>query len=232
MSQPAGIVKGDALQRLSSAGFIIGAVLILAGTTWVARIDLSDPVGAQGRLGEQIPVLQAMALLLTFGWWAVLAGAAGVTGSISVGGAAWARLGFYFLIMGTTLWTLGMSLDVSYAALIASWLAAPAEGKEAAHTVLNTLFPPGGGFGRGLFPLNVLSNWLAFALLGTGMIRSAIYPRWLGGTGAVLGASGIAMGIVMTFIGREPIFNVFTILAFLTILWVLLCGLWAARKAW
>ncbi len=232
MTQHQGIVKGDAQQKLGSAGFIIGAVLITIGTIWVTSIDLSNPMQAQGRLREQIVIFQAVSLLMTFGYWAVMIGTAGVYRSITAGGAAWARLGFYFMIMGTTLWTLGMSLDVTYSVLIANWMAAPATSKELAHNILTTLFPPGAGFGRGLFPMNVMSNWLAFAFLGIGMIRSAIYPRWLGWVGLILGFIGVPMGIVMTFIGREAIFNLFTVLGFLTILWLLMCGIWIARKAW
>lgn len=232
MTQQVGIIKDDPLQKLCSAGFILGAVMLTIGTIWVAGIDLSNPMQAQERLHEQIVTFQAVSLLMTFGWWAVMTGAAGIYHSITTGGAAWARLGFYFMIMGTTLWTLGMSLDLTYSVLIANWIAAPEASKELAHNILITLFPPGAGFGRGLFPMNVMCNWLAFTFLGTGMLRSAIYPKWLGLIGLTLGATGVLMGIVMTFIGREAIFNLFTVLAFLTIVWVLLCGLWVARKAW
>lgn len=232
MTQQQGIEKGDAQQKLGSAGFVIGAVMLTIGNIWVTSIDLSNPMLAQARLREQIAIFQAVSLLFTFGWWAIMIGAAGVYRSITAGGAAWARLGFYFMIMGATLWTLGMSLDVTYSVLISNWIEAPPAGKELAHTILITLFPPGAGFGRGLFPMSVMSNWMAFAFLGIGMIRSAIYPRWLGWAGLILGAIGVSFGIVMTFIGREAVFNPFTVLGFLTILWVLAVGIRVARKAW
>lgn len=154
MSLQADISRNIPFQKLSSAGFTIGAIFTMIGMLWVASIDLSDPLQAQGRLRDQIVTLQAISLLMTFGWWAVMIGAAGVHHSITASGAEWARLGFYFLIIGTTLWTLGMSLDVTYSVLIANWMTAP----------------------------------------------------------------------------REAIFTPFTVLAFLTIMWVLLCGLWITRK--
>jgi hypothetical protein len=80
--------------------------------------------------------------------------------------------------------------------------------------------------------MNVMSNWLAFALLGSGMVRSANYPRWLGWPGLSLGIIGVLMGMAMAFVGREAIFHLFTVLGFATILWLLLCGLWVARKVW
>jgi hypothetical protein len=125
-----------------------------------------------------------------------------------------------------------MVLDISYSAMIANWLAAPEAGKESAHNLLTTFFPPGGGLGRGLFPMTVLSTWLAYAFLGIGMIRSDIYPRWLGWLGSILGILGVLLGIVITFTGREAVYMLFTVLAFSTILWLLMCGIWVARRAW
>lgn len=226
------ILKGDAFQKMGSAGFLIGAVLIFAGNTWVATIDLSNPVTAQARMSGQLAILDTVTLMITCGWYALLMGAAAVRRSISAAGAAWAIMGFYFLIVGAALWTVGMSLDISFSALISNWLSAPPANQEAAHNLLNTLFPPGLGFGRGLFPLEILVNWLAFAFLGTGMLRSGVYPRWLGSVGMILGIIGVLIGIVMTYTGREAVFTPFTVLAFATLLWFLICGILMARKAW
>ena len=74
-------------------------------------------------------------------------------------------------------------------------------------------------------------NWLAFAFLSTGMVRSGVYPRWLGWFGFIVGILGVLAGIVMTYVGREAIFTPVTVLAFATLLWVLLCGIWVARRA-
>lgn len=227
-----GIVKGDAFQKIGSAGFLIAVVLIIVGLTWATTVDLSNPGVALARMSSQIVVFQTISLLMTFGWWAVLMGAAAVRRSITASGAAWANMGFYFMIVGTALWTMGMSLDITYSVLIDNWMAAPAASKELAHNLVTTLFPPGAGFGRGLFPLEVIANWLAFAFLGTAMALSAVYPRWLGWLGLILGIIGVLVGIVMTYIGREAIFMPFTVLAFATILWFLMSGIWMVRRAW
>ncbi len=232
MIQQQSIVKGDSLQKMGSMAFIVAAVLIAGGNIFVTWLDLSSPAAAQGRIGSQIIMFQVVSLMITFGWWAVIMGTAAVHRSIDPAGAAWARVGMYLMIMGVGLWTLGMALDISYSAMIANWLAAPEAGKEAAHNLLATFFPPGGGLGRGLFPMTLMSTWLAFAFLGIGMIRSAIYPRSLGWLGSILGILGVLLGIVITFTGREAVFMLFTVLAFLSILWLLMCGLWMARRAW
>lgn len=232
MTQAQGIVKGDSLQKVGSAGFIVAAVLITVGNIFTTWLDLSRPDVAQVRIGSQIIIFQAVVLMITFGWWASLMGADAVHRSIAVAGEAWARMGFYLMIIGVGLWTLGMVLDISYSAMIANWLAAPEAGKEAAHNLLTTFFPPGGGLGRGLFPMTVISTWLAYAFLGIGMIRSEIYPRWLGWLGSILGIFGVLLGMVITFTGREAVYMFFTVLAFLTILWLLIVGIWVARRVW
>ena len=79
--------------------------------------------------------------------------------------------------------------------------------------------------------MNVMSNWLAFGFLSIGMIRSAIFPRWLGWAGLALGFVGLTLGTVMVFIGREAIWNYFTVLAFLSLLWLLSLGTWMAKEA-
>lgn len=231
MLQEQGIVKGDVHQQLGSVGFIIGVVLILVGSLLLPRAaDISNVQEMQQVYGEQPVLLQACALLIAFGYWAVMAGTAGVYRSITANGAAWAHLGFYFHVVGVALWTIGMSLDISYPAAIVNWLTAPATDRETAYSVVAVLSPA--GFGRGLFPMNVLVNWLAFALLGIGMIRSAVYPRWLGWFGLILGIAGLPLGITMTFTGREAILSGFVILTMVTIVWWLAVGVWVARRAW
>ncbi len=73
---------------------------------------------------------------------------------------------------------------------------------------------------------------MAFGFLGTGMVLSGVYPRWLSWFGLVVGIIGVVAGIIMTYIGREVIFTPFMVLVFLTLLWFLVCGIWMARKAW
>jgi hypothetical protein len=230
MAQQQDIPKGDEQQKLSSAGFIISVLLITIGNVWVTKVGLGDPTEALSKYSENVQLLQVVALLITLGWWAVMIGVVGVCHSITTTGAAWARLGLYFMILGTALWTLGMALDLSYANLIANWLAAPDADKEFARDLI-TIYSPTLGIGRGLFPMNVMSNWLAFGFLSMGMIRSTIYPRLLGWSGLVLGVIGLPMGATMAFIGREAIWNAFTILAFATILWLFALGIWMARES-
>jgi hypothetical protein len=225
------LVRGDTYQKLSGVGFIIGAVLFIIGSLLLPRTaNLGDVQAMQKAYSEQTTLLQACALLFTFGFLAVMAGTSGIYQSITKEGAAWARLGFYFHLVGVTLWMVGMSLDISYPAAIINWLEAPASSKEVAYSVVTVLSPL--GFGRGIFPLNVMINWLAFTFLGVGMIRSFVYPYWMGWGELILGVIGVVLGIIMTFTGREALINVFVVFMLLNILWWLTCGIWVIRKAW
>jgi len=230
MLQEQGITRGDTQQRLSGLGFISGAVLIMIGSLLLPRAaNLSDIEAMQRAYAQQQALLQICALLFTFGFWAVLIGTAGVYHAIPTY-AAWARLGFYFHLVGVALWTVGMSLDIAYSAAIVNWLEAPAANKDIAYSVVTVLSPF--GFGRGTFPLNVIVNWLAFTFLSIALVRSSMYPHWIGWIGLFLGIAGLALGITMTFTGREAMINTFVIFMLLNILWWLVWGIWIMRKAW
>jgi hypothetical protein len=140
------IVKGDALQRISSAGFIIGAILVAASGLLMphANAPTSDLQEMLKPLGEHEFLTQLSSLLMAIGFWAVLIGAMGVNRSITSNGATWARLGFYFTLTGTVLWTVSLSLDVAVASAVANWLAAPTVSKDAAWSVVAVL----SAFGR------------------------------------------------------------------------------------
>jgi hypothetical protein len=231
MTQGQSIVKGDALQKISSAGFIIGAVLLVIGNLLMPYTTnpTSDLQEMLRPLGEHAFRTEAASLLVTIGFLAMMIGATGVYRSITAGGAAWARLGFYILLVGTTLQAVSLSLDVATASAVATWLAAPVDGQAAIWSVVVVL----NAIGRGVIPITWIVYWLAFAFLGIGMIGSAVYPRWLGWAGLILATPVIAVGIIHTFTARTTTITlVFVILALFTNLWALAVGIWVARKAW
>ncbi len=228
MSNHQGRLTG--MKKLASAGFLIGAILVAVGSLVVPRSDdISNILENQKSYGENVIMLQVSALLITFGFWAVMAGMIGLYHSFSHADSIWIVLAFYFHIAGVVLWSVGMSLDISYPAAIANWLAAPTPDKDTAYAVVTVLSPL--GFGRGLFPLNVLINWLAFTFLGLGMLLKPLYPRWLGLIGLFVGLLSLVLGTAMTFTGREALIFLFILLMFTTIVWWLLIGIWFARNA-
>lgn len=229
MAQPQSIVQGDDQQKLGSAGFIVGPMLmVIGGLLLPPSLGVGNWREMVSDVAEQAARLQASALLITFGYWAVLIGTAGVYRAITTDGAAWARLGFYFHLIATAMWTVGMSVgDVGYPAAAANWLAAPDAGKETAYIALAAI----PGFTRGLFPMEVIAMWLAFALLSVGMVRSDAYPNILGWIGLILGIAGMALGVSQAFTGRESTLTLFMVLNISTMLWSLAVGIWGARRA-
>ncbi|MBI4268034.1 MAG: hypothetical protein HY662_04535, partial [Chloroflexi bacterium] len=180
MSQQQGIIKGDTLQRLGSLGFIIGAVILIVANVLLQRPG--DPGNTQEVLttwGNKAGLVALVGFLIAVGNWAIMIGTAGIYRSITASGAAWARLGFYGVIVGTAIGTISNGLFMPTASIAADWLAATGADKAAALSVATALFHVGGV----TFTMYILVEWLAIFFLGIGMARSAVYPKWLGWAG-------------------------------------------------
>lgn len=231
MTQQQGIVKGDTLQRIGSAGFILGAILFgISGLLMPhAASPTSDLQELLKPLGEHQFLTKFSSFLLILGFSATLMGVLGVYRSITTSGAAWARLGFYFSLIGTVLWAVSLASDIAVASAVADWLVAPIDGKEATWSVIAAL----SAVGRRMVPITWTFYWLAIALLGVSMIQSNIYPHWLGWTGLTVSIPTIALGVFQAFNARSITLTViFSVLMLLTTLWDLATGIWVARKVW
>lgn len=232
MAQQQGIVKGDVLQRIGSVGFIVGAILLVIFNALFPRVG--DPGNVQEVLkkwGEQEVLTQICALLLAVGIWAMMIGIVGIYRSVSTGGAAaWARLGFYGVVVGTTIWIIDFALTMATAGAAANWVTAPAAGQATAYSVAAALYATTGA----VEIMSIIVFWLALAFVGISMVISAVYPRWMGWVGIVLGIATVAaVGIVGAFAGPSNTLEIiFMVLSLLTTLWALVIGIWVARKAW
>lgn len=224
-------VKRDALQRVGGAGFILGAILVAASGLLMphANTPTSDLQEMLKPLGDYQYRTMLSSLLGMVGFWAVLIGVAEVNRSISASGGVWARLGLYFTIIGTTLWTVCWALDIATASAVANWLSAPNDGREAMWSVVVTL----SAFGRGIIPSTWILYWLALVLLNVAMIQSKVYPAWLGWAGLIASIPMIVLGVVQIFTPRSITLTlIFSMLMLLTALWTLATGVWIARKTW
>ena len=228
------IMKGDSLQRISSVGFIIGAILFAVGGLMMphANAPTSDLREMLTPMDEYQYRTIIASLLGMIGFWMGLIGVTGVQHSIIASetkGAVWARLGFYFTLMGTVLWTVSWAMDMNTAHAVANWLSAPSDGKEAAWSIVATL----SAFGRGILPTTWVVYWLALAFVNVAMLQSDVYPRWLGWAGLIVNVPMIALGAYQIFTPRSIILTlIFSMLMLLTTLWNLATGIWTARRAW
>lgn len=229
-----GIVREDPLQRIGSAAFIIGAILMVSGGLLMPyAAKATNSVQEMLRpLGENEFRAELSSLLMMIGIWAIMIGVTGIYRATPAGtgnGTAWARLGFNFTLVGTAAWTVTLSQDVSTASAVAKWLTAPAASKEAAYSAVAAL----NAVGRGLYPMTIMIYWMAWAILGIVIARSDIYPRWLGWILLILGITGVAVGIIQIFTDRSTIMTLtFAVVSLLTALWALAMGVWVARRAW
>jgi len=225
------IEKEDTFRKISSAGLIIGAVLLIVFNILSPRSG--DPSSLQSRLttmsDERVLTLLSQ-LLLAIGIWMMMIGVAGVYRSIRDAGAGWARLGFYGIVVGTVLWSVTFGLGSATVHTAVDWAAASAADKPAVFTTAAAV----SNATSGVETMSIIMLWMALILLGAGMARSAVYPRWLGWTAVVLGIAMVAaVGIPKFFIGNTgTLLAVFGGLAILTTAWLLVVGIGVAPKAW
>lgn len=227
-----GIVKGDFLSKMAGISFIVGAVLLIVFNLLYPRV--SDPTDLQAYIQKVADTRGGFweidHLLLAAGIWALMIGVAGIYRSITTGSAAvWARLGFYGVVVGTTLWSVTFALDgFGMAAAAGQWAKASAADKA-------TLFPAVSALGhlvQGIFSMTIIVNWLALAFVGLGIALSTVYPRWLGWVLIILGVlTVVAVGVPQGITGITQTSQLlFTVLSLLTTLWALVIGIWMARK--
>ena len=223
-------ISRSIMQKIGGIGCISGVFLITLGSLIVPRTnDISNILEMQSAFGSNPRILQLSALFLVFGFWGLFIGVLGIQDSINGIGAIWARIGFYFNLMGTTIWTIGMSLDISYPAAIVNWLSSPESNKQVAYSVVSVLSPL--GFGRGLFPIEVITIWLSYIFISLGMVLCKSRPHWQGYVGLIIGIVGLILGICMIFVGREKLIFFYIVLMLLVLVWFLIIGIWALGKS-
>lgn len=218
------------IQKIGGIGSILGVLFIIAGSLLVPRTnDVSNIQQMQVAFGSDPSLLQLSALFMIFGFWGLFLGVFGLKESMNGISTIWARLGFYFNLMGTTIWTVGMSLDISYPAAIVNWLSASESQKQIAYSIVSVLSPL--GFGRGLFPIEVITLWLSYILISIGMIYNKSRSLWQDILGLLIGVSGLILGVCMIFTGREKLLIFYIVIMIFVLLWFFLNGEWMIKKA-
>ena len=215
--------KGDVLQKIAGLSFIVGSILLIVFNILFPRA--SDPSDAaqfiQKVADNRGGLWEIDNLLLAVGIWGILIGATGVYRSITTGGAAaWARLGYYGLVVGTALWTALFALNGFGLSQVVKEMGTDKVGES---LVLMT---------NGLFSMVVIEWWLALTFLGIGMALSAVYPKGLGWVIIILGVATVVVGVLQGLGGpSKTLTNVlFPIVSILSTLWTLVVGIWITRR--
>ncbi len=224
-----GITRGDVLQRIGGIGFIIGGILTTVFSILYPSPD--DPANTQQvltKLADNEALSTIVFLGLAVGMWALMIGVVAVYRSISTGGAAaWARLGFYGVIVGTTIFTVSMA--VGWAVTGAAAVSGGTEPGTAAYTIAAAL----NAVGESMFFMSIIVFWLALAFLGIGMLLSTVYPKWMGWVLLILGVLIVAVTGIPQAVGdpSQALDLIFAVLAGLTSIWAIVVGIWVTRKA-
>lgn len=211
---------------------IVGAVLLIVFNILVPRpADPSNMRSAMMNTVDNFFLFQLSHLMLAVGILGTMIGSAGVYRSITDRGAAWARVGFYGIVVGTVLWMITYGITSVDASTAANWAAATAAEKTVFYSVAVATI----SVGKAAYIMSILLFWLALVFLGIGMAISPVYPGWLGWVGAALGTGMVAIVGVPQFMAGEVNTSsmvIFAGLALLTTGWFLVTGIWVARKAW
>ncbi len=226
-----GIVKGNVLHRLAGVSFIVGA--ILTGVLAALEPGAADPSNVAEVLTETADnetLWKVILLGLAVGMWAIMIGVVGVYRSVTTGGAAdWTRLGFYGVIVGTTLLTAAFAIQIAGVNAAVDWAAAGSVVGTSEYSIGATLYK----VITSAFNMAFLVFWLALAFLAIGMILSRVYPQWLSWPPLILGVALVAVLIPQAFVDpTETSEIIFAIPGGLTSVWALVIGVWITRKAW
>lgn len=225
------IARGDVLQRLGSTGLIVGGILTVVFNALAPRPeDPSDIAQVLATFAANEGIETAVSLGLAVGVWAIMIGVVGVYRSIATGGAAaWARLGFYGTIVGTTMFTAAFAVALAEVDASVDWAAAGSSVGSPTYMIAAAV----NAVSQSLFSMTIVVLWLALTFLAVGMVLSDVYPRWQGWWLLIAAALVTVVGVATVLSDPSQALELaFAVPAALTSVWAVVVGVWVARRAW
>ena len=221
--------RGDVLQKIAGLGLIVGGILTLVSNAIFPRAD--DPsavVQVLDMYADNETLAQLSYLGITLGVIAVMIGTVGLYRNITTGGAAaWARLGFYGVIVGTTLFAISSAVGLAVVGRAVDWVAAGSAMDTSAFSATVALADAS----LSMLDMTFLVYWLALIFLAIGMVLSSPYPKWLGWALLVASTAVVAIAIPRFFTEPTQVTEyVFAVPAGLTSVWALVTGIWITRR--
>lgn len=223
-------VERDGWYRIAGAALVIGGVATIALNAIFPRAeDPADVVAVLTTMAEHDVRQKVSFIGGTLGLWVLAGGIAGVQRILSSGaGAAWARLGFYAVLAGVTLFTVATGLGLAATHAAVEWVAAGSGTDGAAYAIA----AGASAADDAVWAMSLIALWLGLGLTGVGMVRDGGFPRWLALPLPVIGfATAAFAGIPMAYAGVSltPMM-VFAGLAMLTSVWAVAAGAWMLRR--
>ena len=221
--------RGDVLQKIAGLGLVVGGILTLVSNAIFPRAD--DPsvvVQVLESYADNETLSKLSYLGITMGVIAIMIGTVGLYRNISTGGAAvWARLGFYGVIVGTTLFAISSAVGLAVVERSVEWAAAGSAMDTSAFSATDALADAS----LSMFDMTFLVYWLALIFLAIGMVLSSAYPKWLGWALLVASTAVVVIAIPRFFTEPTQVTEyVFAVPAGLTSVWALVTGIWITRR--
>ena len=220
---------GDVLQKIAGLGLIVGGILTLASNAIFPRADDPSVVAQVLETYADNEMLSQLSYLgITMGVIAIMIGIVGLYRKISTGAAvAWARLGFFGVIVGTTLFAISSAVGLAVVERAVDWAAAGSALDTSAFSATAALVEAN----RSMFVMTFLVYWLALIFLAIGMVLSSAYPKWLGWVLLVASAAVVVISIPPFFAEPSQAAEyVFAVPAGVTSIWALVTGIWITRR--
>jgi hypothetical protein len=217
--------------RFSGVALISGAIVTTIFNILFPRVaDPWDTVAVLTMMAENETLRQISFLGIIAGIWVITAGVAGISYSIDQrAGAFWARIGFYFLLVGAAIFTVANGIGLVATNAAVEWAAAGADPASAQYAIAASL----NAADDGVWFMAIMTFWGALAVVGAGILLSDEFPRWMG-AGIILAgaANALLVGLPLAFgITSTALFLGFAALAQLTIIWALVSGIWMLRHS-
>ena len=221
------MTEADVLRRVTSVSLIAGGILMTAAAVTFPVGDPDETLVSLSAYSNH----EVRGLLGAFGSavgvWILAAGFSNTHHLIGQGaGAAWARLGWYTMVLGAAGITVAQGLTIGTIEVAVSWGDAPAE---STFSVASGLFVAS----EAVYDLSIVAFWGGLAVIALGMTRTDAHPGWSSWSLLAIGAATAATGVLHLFSDVNPL-DEYELLVLVgpTSVWAVLTGGWLAISGW
>jgi hypothetical protein len=223
---PEGLVSLRYAGILMIAGVIVATVF---NVLFPRADDPADTTAVLTMMAENQVLRQVSFLGVTVGLLIVTAGVAGVIWALNSGRAQYsARIALYGLLIGAGIFTASAGIGLAATEAAIDWVAAGSDTSSSEFVIAAAM----NHADDGVWAISLVVYWGALGLTGIALLQDERFPRWSGWAIMALGFGVAAFaGVPMAVQGvSQGLTIVFAVLAQLSLIWVLVVGIWILRN--